>query len=95
MVVLNLKDVCKTEIYVLQDVTDTATVLHLRDTCNIVSGLQNGIILALRALTRERAATPMPARSNSSAGHDTHDLRILPASSERLCSRYPSQIAGA
>ena len=65
----------KTKIYVLRDVTDTATVLQLRDTCNIVSESLNGIILALRALARDYAATSIPARSNSSAGHN-HDLRI-------------------
>lgn len=61
---INLRDVCKVEIYVLQDVTDTATVLQLRDTCNIVSESLNGITAALRALARKHAATPMPARSN-------------------------------
>lgn len=64
LVALNLRDVHKAEIYVLQDVTDTTTVLQLRDTCNIISESLNGITSALRALAREHAATPMPARSN-------------------------------
>jgi hypothetical protein len=63
-IALSVRDVCKTEIYVLQDVTDTATVLQLRDTCRIVSESLNGITAALCALARKHAATPMPARSN-------------------------------
>ncbi|PPR00284.1 hypothetical protein CVT24_005025 [Panaeolus cyanescens] len=47
-----------------QDVTDTATVLQLRDTCSVVSETLKGIIVALRGLCQKHASTPMAARSN-------------------------------
>ncbi|KDR68359.1 hypothetical protein GALMADRAFT_161018 [Galerina marginata CBS 339.88] len=47
-----------------QDVTDTATVLQLRDTCSLVSRALDGIISALRNLALQHKSTPMAARSN-------------------------------
>ncbi|GLB39093.1 putative adenylosuccinate lyase C-terminus [Lyophyllum shimeji] len=47
-----------------QDVTDTATVLRLRDTCKLVSKSLEGITSALQELAQKHAATPMAGRSN-------------------------------
>ena len=47
-----------------KDVTDTATILQLRDTCQLVSKALEGIIKALHSLAAEHATTPMPGRSN-------------------------------
>ncbi|KAF8067749.1 L-Aspartase-like protein [Lyophyllum atratum] len=47
-----------------QDVTDTATILQLRDTCQLVSKSLENITSALRELARTHASTPMAARSN-------------------------------
>lgn len=47
-----------------QDVTDTATVLQIRDTLDVVDNFLKGIIKALRDLSEKHKATPMPARSN-------------------------------
>ncbi|KAF5383120.1 hypothetical protein D9615_005057 [Tricholomella constricta] len=47
-----------------QDVTDTATILMLRDTCELVSKSLESITAALRDLARTHASTPMAARSN-------------------------------
>ncbi|KAF8156849.1 L-Aspartase-like protein [Crassisporium funariophilum] len=47
-----------------QDVTDTATILQLRDTCKLVSQALSDITRVLRALSLEHASTPMAARSN-------------------------------
>lgn len=47
-----------------QDVTDTATVLRLGDTCKLVSKSFEGIISALRELAGRYASTPMAGRSN-------------------------------
>lgn len=47
-----------------QDVTDTATILQLRDTLEIVEQTLDDIIAALRELSLAHASTPMAARSN-------------------------------
>ena len=47
-----------------KDITDTATVLQLRDTCQLVSKALEGITKALTGLATKYASTPMPARSN-------------------------------
>ncbi|KAF4616455.1 hypothetical protein D9613_008702 [Agrocybe pediades] len=47
-----------------QDVTDTATVLQLRDTCALVSEALDGIIKASEELSLKYKSTPMAARSN-------------------------------
>ncbi|KAF8906770.1 L-Aspartase-like protein [Gymnopilus junonius] len=47
-----------------QDVTDTATVLQLRDTCGLVSDSLDAMIDALRDLALRYKSTPMAARSN-------------------------------
>ncbi|KAL0061375.1 hypothetical protein AAF712_011773 [Marasmius tenuissimus] len=47
-----------------QDVTDTATVLQLRDTCSLVSRSLDEIISALEEAAQKYASTPMAARSN-------------------------------
>ncbi|KAG6854418.1 hypothetical protein C0991_006961 [Blastosporella zonata] len=47
-----------------QDVTDTATILQLRDTCDLVSKALDEISSVLRGLARAHASTPMAARSN-------------------------------
>jgi len=47
-----------------QDVTDTATILQLRDTLNLLSECLNSIIDSLRVHCINHKATPMPARSN-------------------------------
>ena len=47
-----------------KDVTDTATILQLRDTCELVSKALEGITKALCGLALEHATTPMPGRSN-------------------------------
>ena len=47
-----------------KDVTDTATILQLRDTCELVSKALEAITKALCGLAVEHAATPMPGRSN-------------------------------
>ncbi|KAF5356524.1 hypothetical protein D9758_008262 [Tetrapyrgos nigripes] len=47
-----------------QDVTDTATILQLRDTCSLVSRSLDGITSALRTLATKHASTPMAGRSN-------------------------------
>ncbi|KAJ3504756.1 hypothetical protein NLJ89_g7769 [Agrocybe chaxingu] len=48
----------------VKDVTDTATVLQLRDTCRLVAHAIKGIVDVLRDLSRKYADTPMAARSN-------------------------------
>lgn len=48
----------------LKDVTDTATVLQLRDTCGLVSQSLEQIVKVLRELASRYASTPMAARSN-------------------------------
>ncbi|KAF2481727.1 beta carboxy-cis-cis-muconate lactonizing enzyme, cyloisomerase, CLME2 [Neohortaea acidophila] len=47
-----------------QDLTDTAVVLQLRDTLQLVETSLNAIIKALTALSEKYKSTPMPARSN-------------------------------
>jgi len=47
-----------------QDVTDTATVLQLRDTCKLVSKSLDNISAVLRVLCKAHASTPMAGRSN-------------------------------
>jgi 3-carboxy-cis,cis-muconate cycloisomerase len=47
-----------------QDVTDTATVLQLRDTLNLVESSLDATITALKSLASKHKATPMAARSN-------------------------------
>ena len=47
-----------------QDVTDTATVLQLRDTLNLIEESLTKIIAALKALAVKHKRTPMAARSN-------------------------------
>lgn len=47
-----------------QDVTDTATILQLRDTLSLVSSSLTSICASLRTLCAQHIATPMPARSN-------------------------------
>lgn len=47
-----------------KDITDTATILQLRDTCQLVSKALEGITKALTGLATKYASTPMPARSN-------------------------------
>lgn len=47
-----------------QDVTDTATVLQLSSTLEIVSASLRDIVEGLGALAKRHAATPMAARSN-------------------------------
>jgi 3-carboxy-cis,cis-muconate cycloisomerase len=47
-----------------QDVTDTATVLQIRDTLKLVETLLQKTIAALKALAIKHRTTPMPARSN-------------------------------
>lgn len=47
-----------------QDVTDTATVLQLRDTLNLVEASLDKTIVALKKLAIKHRSTPMPARSN-------------------------------
>lgn len=47
-----------------QDLTDTATVLQLRDTIRVVEKSLNSIISALIELCRDHRSTPMAARSN-------------------------------
>jgi 3-carboxy-cis,cis-muconate cycloisomerase len=48
----------------LQDVTDTATILQLRDTLNLVSTCLSSIIKSLRELCSKHKSTPIAARSN-------------------------------
>ena len=47
-----------------QDLTDTAVVLQLRDTLQLVDASLDGIIAALHKLCVQYKSTPMPARSN-------------------------------
>ncbi|KAK1228945.1 hypothetical protein PQX77_008011 [Marasmius sp. AFHP31] len=47
-----------------QDVTDTATILQLRDTCSLVSKALDEIISVLEEAAQKYASTPMAARSN-------------------------------
>ena len=47
-----------------KDVTDTATIMQLRDTCQLVSNALEGITKALCDLAVEHATTPMAGRSN-------------------------------
>ncbi|ETN42639.1 3-carboxy-cis,cis-muconate cycloisomerase [Cyphellophora europaea CBS 101466] len=47
-----------------QDVTDTATVLQLRDTLELIEVSLAKAISALKSLASKHKATPMPARSN-------------------------------
>ncbi|THU76390.1 L-Aspartase-like protein [Dendrothele bispora CBS 962.96] len=47
-----------------QDVTDTATILQLRDSCNLLSQSLQAITSGLRKLAEEHASTPMAGRSN-------------------------------
>lgn len=47
-----------------QDLTDTATILQIRDTLRIFESFLDRIIEALRDLSEKYKATPMPARSN-------------------------------
>ena len=47
-----------------QDVTDTATILQLRDTLSLISTSLDAIIAALKALCIKHKSTPLPARSN-------------------------------
>ncbi|KPI41045.1 uncharacterized protein AB675_7991 [Cyphellophora attinorum] len=47
-----------------QDVTDTATVLQIRDTLKLVETSLQKTIAALKALAIKHRTTPMPARSN-------------------------------
>lgn len=47
-----------------QDLTDTATILQIRDTLNIVEHFLHRSIKALRDLSEKHKSTPMPARSN-------------------------------
>ncbi len=48
----------------IQDVTDTATILQLRDTLSLISTSLDAIIAALRELCVKHKSTPLPARSN-------------------------------
>jgi 3-carboxy-cis,cis-muconate cycloisomerase len=50
-------------VFFVQDVTDTATVLQLRDTCKLVVDSLDGIINVLRQLSLTYIDTPMAARS--------------------------------
>ncbi|PPQ74272.1 hypothetical protein CVT26_003896 [Gymnopilus dilepis] len=50
--------------HISQDVTDTATILQLRDTCELVSQSLDNIIDQLRDLAMRYKSTPMAARSN-------------------------------
>lgn len=47
-----------------QDVTDTATILQIRDSLDVFESFLHRIIEALRDLSEKYKATPMPARSN-------------------------------
>jgi 3-carboxy-cis,cis-muconate cycloisomerase len=47
-----------------QDVTDTATVLQIRDTLGVIERLMEQIMLALQGLAEKHKATPMAGRSN-------------------------------
>ncbi|KZP10737.1 L-Aspartase-like protein [Athelia psychrophila] len=47
-----------------QDITDTATVLQLRDTLVLVSASLEKIVADLRLASEKYKSTPMPARSN-------------------------------
>lgn len=47
-----------------QDLTDTATVLQIRDTLDIIERFLSEIVTALRKLCEKYKTTPMPARSN-------------------------------
>ncbi|KAG7097669.1 hypothetical protein E1B28_004995 [Marasmius oreades] len=47
-----------------QDVTDTTTVLQLRDTCSLISESVKAIVSALEQAAQKYASTPMAARSN-------------------------------
>lgn len=47
-----------------QDLTDTASILQIRDTLNIIEDFLDRIIAALRGLSIKYKTTPMPARSN-------------------------------
>ncbi|KXS98802.1 hypothetical protein AC578_2064 [Pseudocercospora eumusae] len=47
-----------------QDLTDTATVLQLRDTIKLIEEVLDGIIAALVKLCQKHRSTPMAARSN-------------------------------
>ena len=47
-----------------QDVTDTATVMQLRDTLAVLDRRLEAICNSLRALCQKHKTTPMPARSN-------------------------------
>lgn len=47
-----------------QDVTDTASVLQIRDSLDIFQKLLNDIINALRSICQTHRATPMPGRSH-------------------------------
>jgi len=80
-----------------QDVTDTATVLQLRDTIDLVSESLNKITVDLHIMCEKYKSTPMPARSNLQqavpmsfgfkmarllATFKRHQLRL-----EQICSR--------
>lgn len=47
-----------------QDVTDTATILQIRDTLDVFEEFLDRIVKDLRVLSEKHKATPMPARSN-------------------------------
>lgn len=47
-----------------QDVTDTATILQIRDTLDIFEEFLKRAITALQGLSEKHKSTPMPARSN-------------------------------
>lgn len=47
-----------------QDLTDTASVLQIRDTLNVIENFLNQIISALRDLSQKHKSTPMAGRSN-------------------------------
>lgn len=47
-----------------QDVTDTATILQIRDTLNVFEEFLSRIVGALQHLSEKHKSTPMPARSN-------------------------------
>lgn len=47
-----------------QDLTDTATILQIRDTLQIVEDILEQIVKALTMLSEKYKTTPMPARSN-------------------------------
>jgi 3-carboxy-cis,cis-muconate cycloisomerase len=47
-----------------QDVTDTATILQIRDTLNLLDANLLGITKSIRNLAQKHKSTPMAARSN-------------------------------